>query len=541
MSSLRALLLPLLLSLACGGVLPLGQAKEPVFVEVMVPFPGAAPATLEAEVAAPLEAAVGGIPGLASTWNRSEEGQTALRLRFEGGTDPWAARAQVMDALQGAQLPDGAETPLLLSLREAPVATFLARADTPWQAAELARALRERVVQLPGVQDAVILGETEQVLQVRVAADRLKALDLAPAEVLSALDGARTGALLSGDRVLIRVGGSASLGVEELADVVLRPGVRLGDVAELRLEELAADGQVHTADGKPTALLEVYGLPPEGSARDRRLHGEALLGSLAAMVSSLPDAALRLPAQRARVALHAVSKDALESALSRGGLPPDTVLVPGSPPELWSWSVSARELAEHVGEGIPGVQPRALLPAEQTLMAVIRGPDLEVLEAVRSELVDALRASSLDGTVVPQTPAPQPELDLRLDRERLAALGLGRAQVTEAIRVLHGSELPGDPRIRLTVEGLGSAEDPGSVQLLLRGPEGLVLVPLSALASVTVSAQPTRLDRVDHRGAELVSIDLEDPSQRDLVGAAVEALSLPPQVTVELRPCPACP
>ncbi|HYC77702.1 MAG TPA: efflux RND transporter permease subunit, partial [Planctomycetota bacterium] len=144
---------------------------------------------------------------------------------------------------------------------------------------------------------------------------------------------------------------------------------------------------------------------------------------------------------------------------------------------------------------------------------VLQGPVLEDLrryaETIRRRAIEAGGFRGLDTTLR----LDRPELQVHIDRERAADLGLSARDVGSALRILVGGEeevsrfrddAAGeayDVRLRLEEED----RDRGDLLELLRVPRpGGTPVELATVASVTPSTAPSRIDRLDRR--RMVSI-----------------------------------
>src|SRR5437870_1149336 len=79
----------------------------PAIIEVVAQYPGASAEEVERQVTIPLEVTLAGMPGLKYTRSKSLFGLSHLRNQFEYGIDFYAARQEVINRLQFAQLPSG--------------------------------------------------------------------------------------------------------------------------------------------------------------------------------------------------------------------------------------------------------------------------------------------------------------------------------------------------------------------------------------------------------------------------------------------------
>ena len=79
----------------------------PAVVEVVARFPGASAEEVERQVTIPLEVALAGMPGLTITRTQSLFELCHISNQFEYGVDQQAARQEILNRLQMAQLPAG--------------------------------------------------------------------------------------------------------------------------------------------------------------------------------------------------------------------------------------------------------------------------------------------------------------------------------------------------------------------------------------------------------------------------------------------------
>src|SRR6266700_7776064 len=162
------LLLLVVLFMASGVVafntLPIEAFPDVTDVQVAVItlFPGHAPEEVEKQVTIPLEIELSGLPHSVRLFSHTQFGLSFIYLTFDDAVTDYFARQQVLERLQGADLPDGVKPGL------APLATpvgeifrFYLKSDTV-NATEL-RALQDWFVErqlkvIPGVADVVSRG-----------------------------------------------------------------------------------------------------------------------------------------------------------------------------------------------------------------------------------------------------------------------------------------------------------------------------------------------------------------------------------------------
>ncbi|MFN9086212.1 MAG: efflux RND transporter permease subunit, partial [Gemmatimonadaceae bacterium] len=161
-------------------------------------YPGAAAPEVSRFVAEPIEQAIAATPGLVELRSVSRNGEVTTTARFAWGTDMRGTVLTVrerLDATRGT-LPDKAERPTLLTSDpgERPIAVLAVRA-TPGPGGgdlrSLARTAAEvharRLEQIEGVASVAVVGAPQDEIRVALDADRLRAQDLTPEDVASAI------------------------------------------------------------------------------------------------------------------------------------------------------------------------------------------------------------------------------------------------------------------------------------------------------------------------------------------------------------------
>src|SRR6185436_12951567 len=79
----------------------------PAIVEIIAKYPGASAEEVERQVTIPLEVALAGMPGLKYTRSKTLFGLAHLRNQFEYSVDYDRARQEVLNRLNGVDLPKG--------------------------------------------------------------------------------------------------------------------------------------------------------------------------------------------------------------------------------------------------------------------------------------------------------------------------------------------------------------------------------------------------------------------------------------------------
>src|SRR6185312_5274476 len=174
-------------------------------------------------------------------------------------------------------------------------------------------------------------------------------------------------------------------------------------------------------------------------------------------------------------------------------------------------------LAERIGETLSG--------ETAPFFVSIFGNDLDTDDAVAGEIATVLQKLPHAGDVRLQVPPREPELRVQLRPQRLALYGLQPSDVLQAVNAAYQGTIVGelaqaDRSIPVTVRIAGTGASPQAVSaLLLRSPEGAV-VPLSAVA--TLSVQPGR-SLIDHEDGLRRQVVTANPTTSDQTGFAAAA------------------
>jgi len=198
-------------------------------------------------------------------------------------------------------------------------------------------------------------------------------------------------------------------------------------------------------------------------------------------------------------------------------------------------------------EDIPGVQYKFSRPTLFTFRTPVEieiaGYELEPLKIVSAEIARRLDASGRFADVKSTMEAGHPEVQIRFDRERAAALGLPVYQIAERVVSNVRGEIATryswhDRKIDVLVRA--RHEDRSSVKKLrqlLINPESEHPVPLEAVADIVIDTGPGEIRRVDQERVALVTANL---NYGDLGAAASEINDIirttprPPAIGVRL-------
>ena len=279
---LRVVMVALALLLTIVGIRTTQRAAFDVFpefapplVEIQTEAPGLSTEEVESLVTVALENALHGAPWVKTIRSKSVLGLSSVVLIFEPGTDLLRARQMVQEriAVEAARLPTVAHAPVMLSplssTSRALKIGVSSKKLSQMEMTELAKwTIRPRLMSVPGVANVAIWGQRDRQYQVLVDPARLRAHELTLDAVIRA----------AGDAVVVSGGGfvdtpNQRLAVRHLAPVIeaedlartvvdFRNGapIRLGDVAEVRIDHPAPIGDAVINDG-PGLLLIVEKQP----------------------------------------------------------------------------------------------------------------------------------------------------------------------------------------------------------------------------------------------------------------------------------------
>ena len=181
-----------------GGVAAFQQLPIEAFpdvtdvqVAVITLFPGHAPEEVEKQVTIPLEVALSGLPHSVRLFSHTQFGLSFVYITFDDAVDNYFARQQVLERLQGVELPVGIEPqigPLSSPIGE--IYRYILKGDN-YTATDL-RSTQDWVVErqlktVPGVADVVSRGGFIKQYQVDLDLDKLKAYNVTLQQVFTAL------------------------------------------------------------------------------------------------------------------------------------------------------------------------------------------------------------------------------------------------------------------------------------------------------------------------------------------------------------------
>ncbi len=245
----------------------------PPIVFVSVAYPGASPEATESELTRPIELSLNGIAGVKMIRSNSLEGRSETVVEFQVSADMNRAVQDVRDKVAAVQpsFPRDAKQPYISRFDgdNAQPTVYLSLLGTERSSRELSlladQVVRKRLERATGVARVDVGGLTVRQVRIDLDPQRLRALQITPADVSTALARANTDmpvGLLSGRKedAIVRVEGKVK-DPKAFADVVVatRNGVviRIADLGTLVEREREPDS-ISRDDGVPSISFQVF-------------------------------------------------------------------------------------------------------------------------------------------------------------------------------------------------------------------------------------------------------------------------------------------
>ncbi|MCO4811471.1 MAG: efflux RND transporter permease subunit [Gammaproteobacteria bacterium] len=244
----------------------LPNVDRPV-VTVRVDFPGASPETMDTEVVSLLEGAIARVSGIDTIRSASEENNGRIYIEFRPGINIDSAAADVREAVSRVtrRLPDRVEQIVVVKADDdAQAVVSLAVMTDSLTEERLTRLVEKDIVpmliSIDGVADVQLSGNRQRVLRVSLDAMRLTSYGLSIGDVAAALRQAPfdvpAGSFRSAEQQLIVRADATAVDASEVAEIIIRDSVRVGDVANVYFGPEDADS-LSRLNGSPVLGLNV--------------------------------------------------------------------------------------------------------------------------------------------------------------------------------------------------------------------------------------------------------------------------------------------
>jgi len=233
-------------------------------VTIQTAYNGADASTVETKVTDKIEEVVSGIDGIDKLFSTSYEGLSVVTIQFELFKDLDVATNDVRDKIGTLNLPDEVEKPTVKKLGSTGVVINLFVADKKNDPIALMRLadekLKPKLQRIQGVGEVNIIGFQDREIRVFVDPFLLNKYNLTPYEIQNIIASQNVsqgaGKLIDQDQEIIVKLKADALSVDELANIHVKPGLKLKDIA--RIEDGLSDSNSYSSfNGNQGIILEV--------------------------------------------------------------------------------------------------------------------------------------------------------------------------------------------------------------------------------------------------------------------------------------------
>lgn len=253
-------------------------------VTVQTTYNGADPSTVETKVTDKIEEAVSGVDGIDKLMSTSYEGFSVVTIQFELTKDLDEATNDVRDKIGALNLPTEVEKPVVKKLGGAGAVISLFIASQGNDTSALMRLadekLKPQLQRIKGVGEVNILGYQDREIRIFIDPFLLNKYNLTPADVSGIIQKQNikqgVGKLVNQNQeIIIKAQGDAQ-NIEEVGNLLVKPGVRLKDVATIQ-DGLSDAKSFSSFNGQQGVTLEV-----------KKIAGENVLNIINEVKKTLP-------------------------------------------------------------------------------------------------------------------------------------------------------------------------------------------------------------------------------------------------------------
>ena len=182
---------------------------------------------------------------------------------------------------------------------------------------------------------------------------------------------------------------------------------------------------------------------------------------------------------------------------------------------------------------------------QKQIQLVLNGPDIVTMANIADELVKEVKQVPGAVDVGVSTRGQKPELEVRIDRDLAASVGLSLGQVAQALRPAFAGIDVGDwtdpngetrdVRVRFAKDYRNKADDLASMPLVVAGPEGAHTIPLGQIAEISAGRGPAQIQHVDRDQVIIVQANARGlPLSEVLKGIneRLDAYNMPPGYSI---------
>jgi multidrug efflux pump subunit AcrB len=233
-------------------------------VTVVVLGQGTDVETMADTVTTPIERSITSVKGKRDVFSTTGDGFSKIDLFFEAETDMKQAKADVEEAVESVNLPEGTNKPIVVQLNTdmIPIAdisvTFedgITKENITIAEEKIFPALKE----IKGVGSVAMYGKSVNEISIELDQEKLQQNNLPAQAILGALQGQNVAAAvgqktIEGKRSNIKVVGTLD-SLEDLKNLPILPGVKIGDVAVV--QKTNQEGNITRVDGEDALLASI--------------------------------------------------------------------------------------------------------------------------------------------------------------------------------------------------------------------------------------------------------------------------------------------
>lgn len=226
--------------------------------------PGFDSRSMEAQVTGPLENALSAVKGKTGMFSTSGDGYSKIDINFESDADMKEAKAEVQEAVNGVQLPQGVMKPYVLQLNTSmiPIAQLSVAFKEGLSEKELEneqKAVIRELQKIDGVSNVQLMGKAAPAVSVKADPEKLARLGVPVQNLMGVLQGRNLTASI-GEKTIDGTTGNMKVvsAVDSLAALKrlpVAPGIALADVASVDIK--TAQESVSRLNGKEVLFAVV--------------------------------------------------------------------------------------------------------------------------------------------------------------------------------------------------------------------------------------------------------------------------------------------
>lgn len=215
-------------------------------IYINVPYPNASPAEVERLITRPIEEALSTVSGVKNIRSFSKEDSAEIGLEFNWDDNLNSKSIEVRERLDGIrnQLPKDVERVLVFQFNTNDQPIFQVRIsserDLSMSYDLLERVFKRQLERVPGVSKVELYGVDKRQVSIRLLPERLRALQLDPAQLLQTLQkqnfAMTAGELRNQDEAILVKPVGELTSIDEVKRLPISAGLQLGDIAEIKLE-----------------------------------------------------------------------------------------------------------------------------------------------------------------------------------------------------------------------------------------------------------------------------------------------------------------